>query len=91
MGRLLRRVPGWFPERSFVWVSDAGAGSHEVARFVYRQRLRLILGSKFHPAAHRSDPPPAYQGKGCPQVKGRRRATSQTATSPRSPGVRAGP
>jgi hypothetical protein len=33
----------WFPERCFVFVGDAGYGSHEVARFCHRHRARLTL------------------------------------------------
>jgi hypothetical protein len=72
--RLLRLLLLWLPDRPFVFVGDAGYGTHEVARFAHRHRARLTLVSKFHPDANRYDPPPAYQGKGRPRVKGRRRA-----------------
>ena len=74
MCRLLRLLLGWFPDRQFRFVGDAGYGTHEVARFAHRHRARLTLVSKFHPDANRYDPPPAYSGKGRPRVKGRRRA-----------------
>jgi hypothetical protein len=81
MGRLLRLLLLWFPDRSFVFVGDAGYGTHQVARFVSRHRVRLSLVSKFHPAANLYDPPPAYRGKGRPRVKGRRRAKPQAAVA----------
>ncbi len=70
MCRLLRLLLLWFPERSFVFVGDAGYGTHEVARFCHRHRGRLTLVSKFHPEANLYLPPPPYAGKGRPRVKG---------------------
>jgi hypothetical protein len=81
MCRLLRLMLLWFPERSFLFVGDAGYGTHEVTRFVHRHRPRLTPVSKFHPAANLYDPPPAYRGKGRPRVKGRRRAKPQAAVA----------
>jgi hypothetical protein len=74
MCRLLRLLWLWLPDRQFRFIGDAGYGTHEVARFAHRHRARLTLVSKFHPDANLYDPPPAYQGKGRPRVKGRRRA-----------------
>jgi hypothetical protein len=70
--RLLRLVPLRFPGRSFLFVGDAGCGTHEVARFAHRHRARLALASKLHPDANLFGPPPPYAGKGRPRVKGRR-------------------
>jgi hypothetical protein len=70
MCRLLRLLLGWFPQRRFVFVGDAGYGTHEVARFVQRHRLRLTLVSKLHPDANLYEPPPPYNGHGRPRVKG---------------------
>ncbi len=70
MCRLLRAVLIHFPHRSFVFVGDAGYGTHEVTRFCHRHRDRLILVSKLHPKANLYDPPPPYPGKGRPRVKG---------------------
>lgn len=81
MCRLLRLMLGWFPGRQFVFVGDAGYGTHEVARFAHRHRARLSLVSKFHPDANLYDRPPAYQGKGRPRVKGRRRAKPKAAVA----------
>jgi hypothetical protein len=70
MCRLLRQLLVWLPDRRFVFVGDAGYGTHDVARFCYRHRRRLTLVSKFHPAAALYAPPPPYGGKGRPRVKG---------------------
>jgi hypothetical protein len=72
MCRLLRVMLGWFPDRRFVFVGDAGYGTHEVARFIYRHRQRLALVSKLHPKANLFEPPPPYGGNGRPRVKGAR-------------------
>jgi hypothetical protein len=72
MCRLLRVVLLRFPGRSFLFVGDAGYGTHEVARFAYRHRARLALVSKLHPEANLFEPPPRYTGKGRPRVKGDR-------------------
>ena len=69
--RLLRLVLLRFPGRRFVIVGDAGYGTHEVARFVRRDRGRLALVSKLHPGANLFAPPPRYRGRGRPRVKGR--------------------
>jgi hypothetical protein len=81
MCRLLRLMLLWFPDRHFVFVGAAGYGTHEMARFAHRHRARLTLVSKFHPDANLYDPPPAYQGKGRPRVKGRRRAKPKAAVA----------
>src|SRR5262249_59405631 len=65
MQRLLRLVLRWFPERSFVFVSDGGYGTHALARFAAAQP-RLTLVSKLHPTAGLYAPPPAYPGTGRP-------------------------
>jgi len=70
--RLLRLVLLRFPARSFLFVGDAGYGSHEVARFCFRHRGRLALVSKLHPEANLYEPPSPYRGKGRPRVKGGR-------------------
>jgi len=62
--RLLRLVLLRFPDRSFLFVGDAGYGSHAVARFVHRHRARLALVSKLHPDANLFEPPPSYAGNG---------------------------
>jgi hypothetical protein len=67
---LLRVLLRWFPDRRFVFVGDAGYGTHEVARFCHRHRRRLSLVSKFHPKANLYEAPPPYAGKGRPRVKG---------------------
>ena len=71
MCRLLRLLLLRFPQRSFVFVGDAGYGTHEVARFVHRHRTRLALVSKLHPDANLFEPPPPYTGKGRPRAKGK--------------------
>lgn len=70
MCRLLRLMLLRFPGRSFLFVGDAGYGTHEVARFAHRHRARLALVSKLHPDANLFGPPPPYTGKGRPRVKG---------------------
>jgi len=70
MRRLLRLVLLRFPRRQFMFVGDASYGTHDVARFVRRHHTRLVLVSKLHPDANLFTPPPRYQGKGRPRVKG---------------------
>lgn len=70
MCRLLRLLLLRFPERGFVFIGDAGYGTHAVARFCHRHRRRLKLVSKLHPAANLHQPPPPYSGHGRPRVKG---------------------
>jgi hypothetical protein len=72
MCRLLRLVLIRFPGRTFVFVGDAGYGTHAVARFCHRHRPRLTLVGKLHPDANLFDPPPPYTGRGRPRVKGAR-------------------
>jgi hypothetical protein len=81
MTRLLRLMLRWFPGRSFVFVGDAGYGTHEVARFAHRHRGRLTLVSKLHPDANLFEPPPPYTGKGRPRVKGARRPKPREAVA----------
>ncbi len=81
MCRLLRLVLIRFPGRSFLFVGDAGYGTHEVARFCHRHRDRLCLVSKLHPEANLFDPPPPYRGNGRPPVKGPRRPKPREAVS----------
>ena len=79
MATLLRVMLLWFPERSFVFVGDAGYGTHELARFARRHRARLTLVSKLHPEANLFAPPPPYKGNGRPPVKGPRRPKPRQA------------
>jgi hypothetical protein len=72
MCRLLRLALIRFPDRTFLFVGDAGYGSHAVARFCHRHRGRLTLVSKLHPDANLFTPPPPYAGSGRPRVKGDR-------------------
>jgi hypothetical protein len=83
MCRLLRLVLLRFPDRSFVFVGDAGYGTHELARFCYRHRDRLTLVSKLHPDANLYEPPPRYRGKGRPRVKGAKRPKPREAVAAR--------
>jgi hypothetical protein len=73
MCRLLRLMLLRSPGRRFVFVGDAGYGTHELARFCHRHRARLTLVSELHPEANLFEPPPQYSGKGRPPVKGPRR------------------
>lgn len=87
MATLLRIMLLWFPDRRFVFVGDAGYGTHELARFVHRHRAPLTLVSKLHPEANLFDPPPPYKGSGRPPVKGARRpkpSQAAAAAAPRS-------
>jgi hypothetical protein len=79
MATLLRVMIRWFPGRRFVFVGDAGYGTHELARFAHRHRARLALVGKLHPEANLFDPPPPYSGKGRPPVKGPRRPKPREA------------
>jgi len=81
MVRLLRLMLRWFPDRRFVFVGDSAYGTHEVARFCHRHRDRLCLVSKLHPAANLFEPPPTYNGKGRPPVKGKRRPKPREAVT----------
>jgi hypothetical protein len=81
MCRLVRLLMIRCPGRRFAFVGDAGYGSHEVARFVHRHRVRLSLVSKLHPEANLFEPPPPYGGKGRPRVKGARRAKPREAVA----------
>lgn len=81
MCRLLRLMLLWFPQRTFVFVGDAGYGSHEVARFCYRHRVRLTLVSKLHADANLYEPAPPYAGKGRPRVKGAKLPKPRQATT----------
>lgn len=72
MATLLRVMLLWFPDRSFIFVGDAGYGTHELTRFCHRHRPRLTLVSKLHPEANLFEPPPPYRGNGRPPVKGAR-------------------
>jgi hypothetical protein len=88
MCRLLRLVLLRFPQRRFVFVGDAGYGTHEVARFCCRHRARLSLVSKLHPDANLHQPPPPYVGKGRPRVKGARLPKPREAVGFFRPGSR---
>jgi hypothetical protein len=79
MATLLRVLLLRFPERRFVFVGDAGYGTHELARFAHRHRARLALVSKLHPEANLFDPPPPYRGNGRPPIKGARRPKPRQA------------
>ncbi len=81
MCRLLRLMLLRFPDRRFIFVGDAGYGTHEVARFCHHHRARLALISKLHPEANLFDPPPPYTGNGRPPVKGARRPKPREAVS----------
>jgi hypothetical protein len=81
MATLLRVMLLRFPERRFVFVGDAGYGTHELARFCHRHRERLTLISKLHPEANLFDPPPPYRGNGRPPVKGARRPKPSQAAA----------
>src|SRR5829696_2263493 len=83
MCRLLRLALLRFPGRSFLFVGDAGYGTHEVARFCHRHRGRLALVSKLHPDANLFQPPPRYSGKGRPRVKGARLPKPREAVAAR--------
>lgn len=79
--RLLRLSLIRFPGRRFAFVGDSGYGTHEVARFVHRHRLRLSLVSKLRPEANLFESPPPYSGKGRPRVKGDRRPKPREAVA----------
>lgn len=83
MCRLLRLLLQRFPTRTFVFVGDAGYGTHEVARFCHRHRSRLAVVSKLHPAANLFTPPPRSRGPGRPRVKGTRLPKPQEAVAAR--------
>lgn len=88
MCRLLRLLLIRLPGRRFVFVGDAGYGTHEVSRFCHRHRERLTLVSKFCPDANLYLPPPPYAGKGRPRVKGQRIPKPREAVAGLRPGSR---
>jgi hypothetical protein len=81
MATLLRVILLRFPDRRFVFVGDAGYGTHELARFAARYGARLTLVSKLHPEANLFAPPPPYRGNGRPPVKGARRPKPRQAVA----------
>jgi hypothetical protein len=81
MATLLRVILLRFPDRRFVFVGDAGYGTHELARFAARYGARLTLVSKLHPEANLFEPPPPYRGNGRPPVKGARRPKPRQAVA----------
>lgn len=74
---LMAALLHWFPERKFVFLGDGGYASHELAAFCHRHRQRAALVSRFHGDAALYDPPPKYQGRGRPRVKGRKRRSPE--------------
>jgi hypothetical protein len=88
MCRLLRLLLARFPRRRFVFVGDAGYGTHEVARFCHRHGSRLALVSKLCPDVNLYQPPPPYAGKGRPRVKGQRLPKPREAVGFFRPGSR---
>ncbi|MBN9120641.1 MAG: hypothetical protein J0I06_16060 [Planctomycetes bacterium] len=85
---LLRLLLIRFPDRTFVFAGDSGYGTHEVARFCYRHRARLVLVGKLHPDANRYDPPPPYAGKERLRRKGARRPKPSQAVARAKPFTR---
>jgi hypothetical protein len=81
MIRLLALMLHRFPGRRFVFAGDSAYGTHEIARFVHRHRVRLSLVSELHPEANLFAPPPPYKGKGRPAVKGEQLAKPREAVS----------
>lgn len=71
----------WFPDRRFIFIGDSGFGTHEMARFVHRHRVRLSLVSKLHPEANLFEPPPPYSGQERPPVKGPQRPKPNEAVT----------
>ncbi len=67
----------WFPDKTFIFLGDGGYASHELASFCHRHRCRATLVSRFHGDAALYDPPPRYNGKGRPRVKGRKQKSPQ--------------
>jgi hypothetical protein len=77
MRQMLAALIRWFPRRKFVSAGDGGYGTHELARFAHRHRLRLTLVSRFYPDANLYAAPPKPRGKkkGRPRTKGRKLAS----------------
>ena len=76
----------WFPQRCFLLTGDGNYATHELARFAARQGERLSLVSPFYTDANLYEPPPPYQGRGRPRIKGAKLPTPQevVARSPRT-------
>jgi hypothetical protein len=83
--RLVRVLLRRFPGRRFVLAGDSSYGTHEVARFCHRHRLRLTLVSNLCPDANLFTPPPPYAGNGRPRVKGDRLPKPRQAVAGLSP------
>lgn len=87
--RLLRQLVAvltrWFPDRRFLLAGDGGYGSHEMAAFAHRYRRRLTLISRFVPDAGLYEPPPPYDGRGRPRVKGAKLPTPEKVVAATSP------
>jgi len=73
----------WFPDKRFIFLGDGGYASHELARFCHRHRRRATLVSRFHGDAALYDPPPKYNGKGRPRVKGHKQKSPQDVVATR--------
>jgi hypothetical protein len=68
--QMLRVLQRWFPERTFVCAADGNYASHELAEVATRYPRRVAIVSKFYPKANLMAPPPPYNRKGRPRVKG---------------------
>ena len=88
---LLRVLLLWFPDRRFVFVGDAGYGTHEVARFAHRHRARLTPGQQAPPRGQPVRAAPAVLGQGPAAGQGaaaaqaaRRRSAGRRGCGPRT-------
>jgi hypothetical protein len=81
---LLRLRIRSLPDRRFLLAGDSASGTHEVARFCYRDRDRLTLVSQCHPEVNLFAPP-VQSGRGRPRVKGERRPQPAEVVAGRPP------
>jgi hypothetical protein len=76
MRQMLKVLLHWFPERSFVFASDAGYCTHDLARTAAQRRRpkRLSLVSRFHPDANLYALPPQRTDRrvGRPRKRGKK-------------------
>jgi len=74
---MLYKLIRWFPQFKFIFSGDGGFGSHELARFAYKNAARLTLVSRMHPDAN------LYEQPGVRAKMGRPRKVGKKLPSPR--------
>jgi hypothetical protein len=78
---LLYKLVRRFPEYRFIFSGDGGFGSHELARFAYKNNRYLVLVSRFHPGANLFDLPDKRSPMGRPRKVGKKLPSPQKIVS----------